>query len=294
MPPSPPKCPRCGAAVTGQADELGFLNCGACGARLRRAPAVKLTIQSPTPSSGATPIPAAAAPPPSQTGNRDTEATDSLLARLDRIDASETLPPGLQSNLMLKAAGFAPQTLPQAAKPDPMQGLMSLMESIQKDLASLRENQQQLAAAVARIDAAQRPVAAEGAPTARTEPSLARPVLILDDDPEFGEQARAAFEKAGFAPVVMTAVRGALDAMGRERPALLVVEPLLVGELSGRDFVNHVKAAMEWIEIPILVHTRAEIANHEQARTDFGGDDYVLKAADSAELVARKAARLLG
>jgi DNA-binding response OmpR family regulator len=89
-------------------------------------------------------------------------------------------------------------------------------------------------------------------------------------------------------------VRPALDAMGRERPALLILEPLLAGELSGKDFVNYVKSTMEWVEIPILVHTRAPIANHEQARTDFGADDYVIKAEGSIDLLAKKIARLLG
>jgi hypothetical protein len=51
---------------------------------------------------------------------------------------------------------------------------------------------------------------------------------------------------------------------------------------------------MEWVEIPILVYTRAPIANHEQARTDFGGDDYVIKAEGSIDLLAKKIARLLG
>ena len=53
-----PKCPRCGAPVTGAADDLGFLSCGGCGARLRKAPTVKVTIQSPTQTSTAAPVPA--------------------------------------------------------------------------------------------------------------------------------------------------------------------------------------------------------------------------------------------
>ena len=71
-----PKCPRCGAAVTAQADDLGFLNCEGCGTRLRKAPTIKLTIQSPTPTSGSAPVPAAAVPPLAHAGNRDTDATD--------------------------------------------------------------------------------------------------------------------------------------------------------------------------------------------------------------------------
>jgi DNA-binding response OmpR family regulator len=67
---------------------------------------------------------------------------------------------------------------------------------------------------------------------------------------------------------------------------------MLSGELSGKDLVNYVKSTMEWIEIPILMHTRATIANHEQARTDYGADDYVIKAQGSVDLLAKKITRL--
>lgn len=290
-----PKCPRCGAAVTGAADDLGFLSCGGCGARLRKAPTVKVTIQSPSPTSTAPPVPAAAAPPPMPTGNRDTDTTDSLLARIERVDASATLPPGAQSSQALKAAGFPPAVTP-AAKSEGMEGLKGILESIQKDLATLKQSHQELAATVAKLGAPKASTSTQppAAPRPRTTPSALRPLLIVDDDAKVAEEVRKACERMGLAPVVVSAVRPALDAMGRERPALLILEPLLAGELSGKDLVNYVKSTMEWVEIPILVYTRAPIANHEQARTDFGGDDYVIKAEGSIDLLAKKIARLLG
>ena len=290
-----PKCPRCGAAVTGAADDLGFLSCGGCGARLRKAPTVKVTIQSPSPTSTAPPVPAAAAPPPTPTGNRDTDTTDSLLARIERVDASATLPPGAQSSQALRAAGFPPAG-PPAVKSEGMEGLKSILEAIQKDMSTLKQSHQELAATVAKLGApkASTSTLPPGASRPKTPPSALRPLLIVDDDLKAGEEVRKACERLGFAPVVVSAVRPALDAMGRERPALLILEPLLAGELSGKDFVNYVKSTMEWVEIPILVYTRAAIANHEQARTDFGGDDYVIKSEGSIDLLAKKIARLLG
>lgn len=290
-----PKCPRCGAPVTGAADDLGFLSCGGCGARLRKAPTVKVTIQSPSPTSGSSPVPAAAAPPPIPTGNRDTDSTDSLLARIERVDASATLPPGVQSSKALKAAGYPPATVPPATN-EGMEGLKGILQAIQKDMATLKESHQQLAAVVAKLEQPQKgSVATSTQPPGsrpKTSPSALKPILIVDDDPAVAEETKKVCEKLGFAPVVVDAVRAALDAMGRERPALLILEPLLAGELSGKDLVNYVKSTMEWIEIPILVHTRATIANHEQARTDYGADDYVIKAAGSVDLLAKKAVRL--
>lgn len=298
-----PKCPRCGAPVTGSADELGFLSCGGCGARLRKAPTVKVTVQSPTQTSSSAPVPAAAAPPPIPTGNRDTDSTDSLLARIERVDASATLPPGFSSNQALKAAGYPPAQAPRTeSKSEGLDGLKGILQAIQKDMATLKQGHQDLAAIVSKLEAPKAKApgadpAAAGVAGARpkTPASALRPMLILDDDAALAEQTRKACEKLGFAPVVVSAVRAALDAMGRERPALLILEPMLnaeAGELSGKDFVNYVKSTMEWIEIPILLHTRATIANHEQARTDFGADDYVIKAEGSLDVVAKKVARL--
>ncbi len=300
--PIPPKCPRCSAPVTGTADELGFLVCGGCGARLRKAPTVKVTIQSPTPTSGSAPVVAAAAPPPTLSGNRDTDSTDSLLARIERVDASATLPPGLQSAQILKAAGYGPAaTIPPPAaippKNDALDGLKTILQGIQKDLASLKQSHQDLAAQVAKLESprpggAPAPAAQSGASAAPRPKAGSRSVLIVEDDAALAEATKKACEKLGFAPIVVDAVRAALDSMGRERPALLILEPMLVGELSGRDLVNYVKSTMEWIEIPILVHTRATIANHEQARTDYGADDYVIKADGSVDLLAKKIVRL--
>ena len=289
-----PKCPRCGAPVTGAADDLGFLSCGGCGARLRKAPTVKVTIQSPTPTTSAAPVPAAAAPPPTPSGNRDTDSMDSLLARIERVDASATLPPGVQSAQALRAAGFPPAATP-TAKNEGMEGLKGILEAIQKDMASLKQSHQDLATKVAKLQGTK--VATSTLPPGGAQPKAAasavRQLLIVDDDAKSAEDTRKACERLGFAPVVVNAVRPALDAMGRERPALLIFEPLLAGELTGKDFVNYVKSTMEWVEIPILAYTRAPIANHEQARTDFGADDYVIKADGSIDLLAKKIARLL-
>lgn len=263
---------------------------------------MKVTIQSPTPTtSGSAPVVAAAAPPPTPTGNRDTDSTDSLLARIERVDASATLPPGLQSTEALRAAGYPPMGASKAAapaKPDAVEGLKTILESIQQELASLKASHQKLAATVARLEGppastATVPPGGASAPSAAPKPRAAgRSLLIVDDDAAVAEATRKACAALGFVPVVVNAVRPALDAIGKERPALLILEPLLAGELSGRDLVNYVKSTMEWIEIPILIHTRATVANHEQARTDYGADDYVIKADGSVDLVAKKIARL--
>lgn len=280
-----PKCPRCGAPVGGAADDLGFLSCGGCGARLRKAPSVKVTIQSPSPTSTAPPVPASSAPPPTLSGNRDTD-NDSLLARIERVDASATIPP----------SGAGVSAAPTSSRSESLEGLKGILEAIQRDMANLKQSHQDLTATVSKLQSSKTSTSTQppgGVAAAKAASSAARSLLIVDDDPKTAEETRKACEALGFAPAVVTAVRQALDAIGRERPALLIVEPLLSGELSGRDLVNYVKSTMEWVEIPILAYTRAPIANHEQARTDFGADDYVIKGKGAVELLTKKIARLL-
>lgn len=189
---------------------------------------------------------------------------------------------------MLKAAGYAPAV---AAKEPGLEDLKILLQTIQHDLAALRKDHAELAAVVARVGGpkAPTPPLPLGASASKASP---RPLLIVDDDATMAEETRKACEKLGFAPQVVNAGRAALDAMGWQRPALLIIEPLLAGELSGRDLANYVKSTMEWIDIPILVHTRATISDREQARMDFGADDYVIKGQGSVQLLAKKAARL--
>ncbi len=302
IPSNSPKCPRCAALVTGAPDELGFLKCQACGARLRKAPSIKVRIQSPTPTSGSGPIPAAAAPPPALTGNRDTDSKDSLLARIEKVDVSATLPPGRQSAEVLRAAGYAPPSPPAPAPlADDLVGIKGALEGILKELASLRERQGELEAMVKQgrpveSTASTQPPGIPPSPPpkagARAPAPPRRPVLILDDDPSAAEEAREVLAGLGLTPTVAKTVREALDAMAREKPLLVVFEPEVGGELSGGDFVNYVKSTMDWIEIPILVHTRAAIENADQARTDFGADDHVIKGEGAKDGLAEKAARL--
>jgi CheY-like chemotaxis protein len=240
-----------------------------------------------------------------------------LLARIERVDASSTLPPGLKSSLALQAAGYGPQTAPvnpraaanltvppgTMSAPTPgFEALMVQMEGIRNDLAALMQRHQDLSVAVARLAAFPGPPTPASGPAVSTAEPLApkpsqissRVVLIVENDAALAERIRVACVELGLDPVVFADAGAALESLSRERPALVIVEPLLPGEPSGLDLVNQVKATIEWIAIPILVHTRAEIANHEQARNDFGADDYVLKAEGSVETLARKVARLIG
>ena len=131
-----PKCPRCGSPVTGSPDDLGFLHCAGCGARLRKAPAVKVTVQSPTPSSAAPVTASSAAVKPPSSAQED---SDAILARLDAHEASQTLPPGSVAALRKE---MAEKNAPGGAQ------LTDIVLQLQKDLRELRRSHEELAAFV--------------------------------------------------------------------------------------------------------------------------------------------------
>jgi response regulator RpfG family c-di-GMP phosphodiesterase len=57
--------------------------------------------------------------------------------------------------------------------------------------------------------------------------------------------------------------------------------------MGGKDVINMIKATMEWVDIPIVLYTRAPVESQREARTVHGADEFVLKSAGPAALVTR-------
>lgn len=276
--------------MTGAPDDLGFLHCAGCGARLRKAPSIKVTVQSPTPSSAAPVTAASTSTMPPRGSSEKLGDADAILARLDAHEASATLPPG-------SVAALKKDIAPAPAAPAGANQIAEILLAIQKDIKDLRKSHSDLATAVDKLREAPKtppPTAVAlktASTTAKTPAQLT--ALVVDDDENGRTSVQKALSVLGFTSTVVDAGEAAMAAMAKERPAVIVIEGAMAGALSGKDFVNYVKSTMEWIDIPILLHTREKIANHEVARTEYGADDFVAKEAGSAGTVARKALRLL-
>lgn len=108
-------------------------------------------------------------------------------------------------------------------------------------------------------------------------------VLVIDDDPGAREEVVSALDRA-LVPV-RTATNGSagLAAIAEEKPDVIVLELDLKGSMAGKDVVNMIKATMEWVDIPLVLYTRAAITNQKEARTIHGADEFVLKGPGSAE-----------
>jgi CheY-like chemotaxis protein/ribosomal protein S27E len=117
-------------------------------------------------------------------------------------------------------------------------------------------------------------------------------VLIVDDDAETLRQAVAAMESAQIPTRTVSDGNAALQAISAQKPDVLVLE-LGIGEpMPGKDFVNYVKATMEWIEIPIVLHTRLPVKSQQEARTQHGADEVVVKGPGSPEALLNRVIRL--
>ncbi|HEY7515190.1 MAG TPA: hypothetical protein VIC87_11960, partial [Vicinamibacteria bacterium] len=72
-----------------------------------------------------------------------------------------------------------------------------------------------------------------------------------------------------------------------DKPDVIAIELALRGNMSANDVINQIKATMEWVDIPILLYTRAPVESQKEARQIHGADDLVLKRSGPAALVSR-------
>jgi CheY-like chemotaxis protein/ribosomal protein S27E len=113
-------------------------------------------------------------------------------------------------------------------------------------------------------------------------------VLVVDDDGETLKAAVAALEEAQIPLRTASNGNAALEALAHDKPDVLVIE-LGIGEpLQGKDFINHVKATMEWIDIPIVLYTRIFVQSQQEARLVHGADEVVLKGPGSPEALLNR------
>ncbi len=277
---SPVKCPRCSAAIAATPDEMGFIVCPSCHAKLRTKAANVVKVQG-----HPTPPPAAPAPtaPPAVPGATQTDV-DSVLARLDAPPhPSATLPPGT----------------PLKKLPGP-----ATLEGIFAELHAVRESQKEILALLksgaARSESRQAPMPSSFAdpegdePPPQEEPVAAvrarrrKTVLLIDDDAAERQVALQALEKAEVPTRTASDGNGGLAAIAAEKPDVIVMELGMGGAMAGKDVINMIKATMEWVDLPIVLYTRVPIESQKEARTIHGADEFVPKGPGSPEVLVAK------
>ena len=117
-------------------------------------------------------------------------------------------------------------------------------------------------------------------------PIPARPILVVDDDAKIVRLVRTYLEREGFNVVTAADGPGALDAIERHRPALVVLD-LMLPELDGRAVTRAVRRDDEAAATPILIISARGSTMDRIAGFEDGADDYLPKPFSPAELVLR-------
>jgi len=117
-------------------------------------------------------------------------------------------------------------------------------------------------------------------------PIPARPILVVDDDAKIVRLVRTYLEREGFSVVTAADGPGALDAIERHRPALVVLD-LMLPELDGRAVTRAVRRDDEAAATPILIISARGSTIDRIAGFEDGADDYLPKPFSPAELVLR-------
>jgi CheY-like chemotaxis protein len=272
------KCPRCQTSVTTAPDAQGVVTCTQCGARLRR---------------GSVP-----GPRPTDSGAMD---IDSLLAQAEPTPAfnpNATLPPGTPLKKIPRpgepGAPDAPRDAPATA---PLPIAPVSLEAVMQELQALRNGQQAILALLqggaptpGAYPAAS--LAGEPAAVASVPPPMRsrrrKTVLLIDDDAKTRAAAVTALEHAQVPVRTAADGQGGLAALAAERPDVIALELTLAGSMAGKDVINMIKATMEWVDIPIVLYTRAAVASQKEARIEHGADEFVVKGPGSPEALVAK------
>lgn len=117
---------------------------------------------------------------------------------------------------------------------------------------------------------------------------MAPRILIVDDEPSILATMAPLLRARGYDVVTATSGQGALDAVDRHPPNLVVLD-LGLPDLDGAEVCRRLR---EGRAIPILVLSARRAERDKVAALDAGADDYVTKPFGSEEFLARVRAAL--
>ncbi len=119
---------------------------------------------------------------------------------------------------------------------------------------------------------------------------MAKPVLIVEDDPDIAEGLRYNLEREGLeaviAPTGEQGLAAALDTAGGRAPALIILDLMLPG-MSGTELCRRLRREPATRRTPIIMLTARASEADRVAGLDLGADDYISKPFSVRELLAR-------
>ncbi len=109
-------------------------------------------------------------------------------------------------------------------------------------------------------------------------------VLVVDDDETVASVVVSYLERAGHTTRQIGDGRAALDAIGAQRPDLIVLD-IMLPSMDGLEVCRRVRE--RWPELPIVMLTALAEPDDRIAGLELGADDYVTKPFSPRELTLR-------
>jgi len=117
---------------------------------------------------------------------------------------------------------------------------------------------------------------------------MARPILIIEDDPDIAESLQYNLEREGLSTVVaLTGEKGLVEALKQRNPPVLIILDLMLPGMNGTELCRRLRREPQTRRTPILMLTAKTSEADRVAGLDLGADDYITKPFSVRELVAR-------
>jgi signal transduction histidine kinase/CheY-like chemotaxis protein len=116
-------------------------------------------------------------------------------------------------------------------------------------------------------------------------------VLIVEDDPDARKLMRRLFEKEGWTVTEAENGRRGLDAVATSVPGLVLLD-LMMPEMDGFEFIEHLRRRPHGQEVPVVVLTAKDLTEQDRQRLRGTVENVIQKGEQSAEVV-REVRRLL-
>src|SRR3989440_7566752 len=109
-------------------------------------------------------------------------------------------------------------------------------------------------------------------------------LLVVEDEPNILELLAASLRYAGFEVIAASAGTEAVQAAGRHRPDLIVLDVMLP-DMDGFDVIRRLRGG--GTRIPVVFLTARDAMEDKVRGLTLGGDDYVTKPFSLEEVIAR-------
>lgn len=117
---------------------------------------------------------------------------------------------------------------------------------------------------------------------------MARPVLIIEDDPDISESLKYNLEREGLNTIVAASgEQGLSEALNERNPPLLIMLDLMLPGMSGSELCRRFRREPLTRRTPIIMLTAKGSESDRVAGLDLGADDYITKPFSVRELLAR-------